>query len=255
VSARHAALLVALFTCFAATAAPTVQQRRQTFARLPDWTGIWIADDGVMTRLGLRNDVEGDAGPTFKDLILRKHPPYNAEWEARYQAARKAAGSPAAKECGFYFPGVMESPWPFEMLITPEETAIIFAGREVRHIYTDQRSHPSADDIWPTPWGDSIGRWEGQTLVAETISVASKGPGAMMLSPSAKFVERIRRMSRDKIDDQLTIEDPVSLTHPWVLTISYKRVTNIDRVIHSDCMENDRNPVVNGAVTIEPPKR
>src|SRR5580698_4139281 len=78
VSGRHAALLVAVFTCFAATAAPTGQQRQQKFAQLPDWTGIWIADDGIMTRLGLRNDVEGDAGPTFKDLILRKHPPYNA---------------------------------------------------------------------------------------------------------------------------------------------------------------------------------
>src|SRR5208282_3957830 len=95
VSARPAALLVALLTCFAATAAPTAQQRQQTFARLPDWTGIWIADDGIMTRLGLRNDVEGDTGPTFKDLILRKHPPYNTEWEARYQTARKAAGPPA----------------------------------------------------------------------------------------------------------------------------------------------------------------
>jgi hypothetical protein len=254
-SFRHAALLLALFTCFAAAAAPTVPQREQTFARLPDWTGIWIADDGVMTRLGLRNDVEGDAGPTFKDLILGKHPPYNAEWEAKYQAARKAAVATARKECAFYFPGVMESPWPFEMLVTPEETAIIFAGREVRHIYTDHRNHPSADDIWPTPWGDSIGRWEGKTLVVETIAVESKGTGAMMLSPSARFVERIRRLSRDRIDDQLTIEDPLSLTQPWILTLSYKRVTNIDRVVHGDCMENDRNPVVNGAITIEAPKR
>jgi hypothetical protein len=254
-SSRHAALLLALFACFAAAAAPTVAQREQTFARLPDWTGIWIADDGVMTRLGLRNDVEGDAGPTFKDLILGKHPPYNAEWEAKYETARKAAGATARKECAFYFPGVMESPWPFEMLVTPEETAIIFAGREVRHIYTDHRKHPSADDIWPTPWGDSIGRWEGKTLVVETIFVESKGTGAMMLSPSARFVERIRRLSRDRIDDQLTIEDPVSLTQPWILTLSYKRVANIDRIVHGDCLENDRNPVVNGKITIEPPKR
>jgi hypothetical protein len=255
VSTRHAALLAGLFICFAALAGPAVPEREQTFARLPDWTGIWIADDGIMTRLGLRNDVEGDTGPTFKDLILRKHPPYNAEWEAKYQAAVKAAGPTARKECAFYFPGVMESPWPFEMLVTPEETAIIFAGREVRHIYTDHRRHPAADDIWATPWGDSIGRWEGKTLVVETIFVESKGTGAMMLSPSARFVERIRRLSRDKVDDQLTVEDPVSLTEPWIVTLSYKRVTSIDRVVHGDCTENDRNPVVNGEITIEPPRR
>jgi hypothetical protein len=243
-----------LVAWLAATAAPAVEPREQTFARLPDWTGIWIADDGVMTRLGLRNDVEGDAGPTFKDTLLAKHLPYNAEWEAKYQAARKAAAPLTGKECGFYFPGVMEGPWPFEMLVTPEETALIFAGREVRHIYTDQRKHPDPDDIWPTPWGDSIGHWEGKTLVVETISVASKGIGAMMVSPDVRFVERIRRVSRGKLVDQLTIEDPVSLTHSTTLTIPYKRVTSIDRMVHGDCMENDRNPVVNGEITLEPPK-
>ena len=207
-----------------------------------------------MTRLGLRNDVEGDAGPTFKDTLLAKHLPYNAAWEAKYQAARKAAGPRTGKECGFYFPGVMEGPWPFEMLVTPEETAIIFAGREVRHIYTDQRKHPEPDDIWPTPWGDSIGHWEGKTLVVDTISVASKGIGAMMVSPDVRFLERIRRVSRDELVDQLTIEDPVSLTHATTLTVRYKRVTSIDRMVHGDCTENDRNPVVNGEITLEPPK-
>ena len=48
---------------------------------------------------------------------------------------------------------------------------MIVAGREIRHIYTDGRPHPSADEIWPTPWGDSIGHWEGETLVVDTIAV------------------------------------------------------------------------------------
>ena len=249
---RLLVLLITVATVVGAGA--TAGQRQQTFARLPDWTGIWIADDGVMTRLGLRNDVEGDAGLTFKDLILAQHPPYNAEWEARYRAARKSGGPANVKECAFYFPGVMEGPWPFEMLVTPEETAIIFAGREVRHIYTDQRTHPSEDEIWPTPWGDSIGHWEGKTLVAETVAVASTGVGTMMVSPSAKFIERIHRVGPDRIEDQLTVEDAASLKHPWTVTIPYKRVTTVDRIVHGDCMENDRNPVVNGEVTLQRPK-
>jgi hypothetical protein len=61
-------------------------------------------------------------------------------------------------------------------------------------------------------------------------------------------------VSRGKLVDQLTIEDPVSLTHSTTLTIPYKRVTSIDRMVHGDCMENDRNPVVNGEITLEPPK-
>jgi hypothetical protein len=54
--------------------------------------------------------------------------------------------------------------------------------------------------------------------------------------------------------DQLTIDDPLAFTHPWTLTIPYKRVTNLDRLIHGDCKENDRNPVVDGKLTIAPPK-
>jgi hypothetical protein len=246
---------MALLGCVTAQAAPTAQQRQRVFERLPDWTGIWIPDDGVMTRLGLRNDVEGDAGPNFKDTILAAHPPYNAEWEAKYQVYRKDSGPPQAKECAFYFPVVMESPWVFEALVTPEETALISAGREVRHIYTDHRQHPPEDELWPTPWGDSIGHWEGQTLVVDTVAVAPfHHPAAIMLSPSVRYAERIRRLSRDKLEDRLTIDDPVALVHPWTVTIPYKRVTDIDRIIHGDCLENDRNLIVDGKITITPPK-
>src|SRR6185437_5478051 len=94
-------------------AAATTQEREQAFRKLPDWTGIWIADDGIMTRLGLRNDVEGDSGPTFGDRIMSRPAPYNPEWRAKAQAALKSTSRyrQTGKECGFYFPGVMESPW------------------------------------------------------------------------------------------------------------------------------------------------
>src|SRR6516164_2056828 len=169
--------VLSLVTATASTlAASTVQDRQRVFSQLPDWTGIWIADDGIMTRLGLRNDVEGDAGPTFKDRIMFKGMPYNAEWQRKVQAASTAASQYrlTGKECGFYFPGVMESPWAFEVLITPEQTAFIFAGREIRHIYTDGRGHPPSDELWPLPWGDSIGHWEGDTLVVDTVSIDAR---------------------------------------------------------------------------------
>ena len=65
------------------------------------------------------------------------------------------------------------SPLMFEILTTPEETAMIFSSREIRHVYTDGRPHTPNEDLWPTPWGDSIGHWEGQTLVIDTIEVSS----------------------------------------------------------------------------------
>jgi hypothetical protein len=259
VSRNASVCAVLLLSCAAVAASQSEQQRQRAFKTLPDWTGIWLPDDGVMDELGLTNAPEkGDV--TFADTILRKqHPPYNEEWEAKYQAARRAlearkTGSESylSKECGFYFPKVMESPWVFEALVTPEETVLIFAGREVRHILTDGRTHPPMDERWATPWGDSIGHWHGQTLIVDTVAV-QKDPGAgPMLSEGAHFTERLRRLGKDKFEDQITVDDPVALTHPWSVTIPYKRVTNLDRMIHGDCLANDRDQIIDGKVTITP---
>jgi hypothetical protein len=253
-------MLVALVLTVATSstlAASTTQERQRVFAHLPDWSGIWIADDGIMSRLGLRNDVEGDEGPTFKDRIMFKvAPPYNAEWQRKVQAASAAAKYRATgKECGFYFPGVMESPWVFEVLITPEQTAFIFAGREIRHIYTDGRAHLPSDELWPLPWGDSVGHWEGDTLVVDTISVEAHAEPFQFNPPfssAAHFTERIRKV-QDRLEDTMTVQDPIAFTRPWKMTIPYARVTTIDRLIHGDCMQNDRNPVVDGKLTVAPP--
>jgi hypothetical protein len=96
-------------------------------------------------------------------------------------------------------------------------------------------------------------------LVIETIA-RSAGPlhpfaYIATLSEQARFVERIRRTGPDSMENQLTIDDPVAFVEPWKLTLRYRRVTDLDRLIITTnfCTENDRNPVVNGEVTISPP--
>jgi hypothetical protein len=177
--------------------------------------------------------------------------PYTPEFAAKAAAARKRSAGDTGKECGFPFPFMMESPWVLQFLITPEETDVIVAGREIRHIYTDGRAHPSADDVWATPWGDSVGKWEGHVLAVDTIAV-KPGTFPPVVSERARFTERIRMVSADRIEDELTVEDPVALTRPWKVTIPYQRVAGLDRMVHGDCNENDRNPVVDGKLTIAP---
>ena len=109
----------------------------------------------------------------------------------------------------------MEAPWMFEVAVLPEETLLIFENGQVRHLYTDGRAHPSNDDLWPTPLGDSIGHWEGDTLVVDTVARLSSEPLAprawvSMLSDRAHFTERLRLLDEDDVEDQLTIEDPIS---------------------------------------------
>jgi hypothetical protein len=219
--------------------------RVSRFAKLPDWTGYWIAQS--RDNLGLSG-----RAPGFQNSgVLTSNPPYTPEWAAKVEERRKKATA-ATKECGFPFPFVMENPWVFQFLLTPEETAMIWGGREVRHIYTDGRSHPKPEDLWATPWGDSVGHWEGHTLVVDTIAVQPmRFPPA--LTENAHFTERLKMVGPDRFEDELTIEDTTALSETWKVTIPYERVKELDRMVHGLCDENDRNPVVDGKIIVAPP--
>jgi hypothetical protein len=246
-STRCAIVVAAVIGASAAFAQSNSTERVGTFAKLPDWTGIWIAESRSNLGLSGRSPGQQPSG------VLRGQPPYTSDWAAKVDAERKTA-STATKECGFPFPFVLESPWVFQFLATPEETVMLWGGREVRHIYTDGRPHPPAEDLWATPWGDSVGRWDGQELVVDTIAVQpSRFPPS--ISEQAHFTERLRMVSPNRIENELTIEDPVAFTQPWKVTIPYIRVTELDRMVHGDCTENDRNPVIDGKLTITPTAR
>jgi hypothetical protein len=226
-------------------------------SELPRWAGVWAASDGIMERIGVGLNLPEGPGPGLFERRLNQHPPYNPEWEAKFQALRAAmahAPMPVAKEsCSWYFPAMMEGPYLFEVLITPQETALIFEG-SVRHVLTDGRRHPPAEDRWPTPWGDSIGHWEGGTLVVDTTDVArDPTPFFAMVSPAAHYTERLRLVTADHLQDQLTVTDPLAFTRPWTVTLDYTRVKNMDRLIHGDCTQNDRDAVEGGTFKIKPP--
>ena len=60
-------------------------------------------------------------------------------------------------------------------------------------------------------------------------------------------------VSPDRMEDELTVVDPVALTKDLEgRRFPYQRVAGLDRMVHGDCNENDRNPVVDGKLTIAP---
>jgi hypothetical protein len=149
----------------------------------------------------------------------------------------------------------MMSPAIYQWRITPEETTIVDTINGIRHIYTDGRSHPPADELWATKMGDSIGHWEGDTLVVDTVAIKPRlvlfSFLALEMSDQLHFVERIRMVDGKEIEDRLTVEDPKALTEPFKITLRYARVTDATRMIdEAECDQNsDRNPVVNGRFT------
>jgi hypothetical protein len=118
------------------------------------------------------------------------------------------------------------------------------AWMQWRNIYTDGRGHP--DDLDPTFYGDSIGHWEGGTLVADTVAIKD----SLGLSMGMKHSDKMRIKERIHLDkgnpdvllDEITVEDPVALEKPWVQTLAWKRSRDL-QLLEFECAENDRNPV------------
>jgi hypothetical protein len=256
---RLAVLVVACAA--AARAAPNSAERVRAFARLPHWAGIWQST--VWWLVDETGRPPGGSAQIRADSQLIRTPPYNHEWAAKYEAGIKGSAALAArnavfKACMRPFPGLMESPRTFQVVTVPEETLLVFESAQVRHIYTDGRAHPAADDLWETPLGDSVGHWERDVLVIDTIARLSSEPVTVLawmslLSKEAHFTERFRLLDEDTLENQLTIEDPVALARPWSVTLKYKRLRNMRRMIPYDCDENDRNPVIDGKVGVAPP--
>jgi hypothetical protein len=239
--------------------------RVRLFAALPNWSGLWetqlsAASDDLS---GYSADIGSPTAQRYsKYFKLLGKPPYKPEWEAAHAAAIKPAIAPAGstrKQCGnVSFPALLELPAMFQVLVTPEETVFLDEFGDARHIYTDGRKHPRKQDLWPTPKGDSIGHWQGATLIIDTIEVT---PGPVMpipeaadLSSEAHFIERVRLVDSNVMQDDVTVDDPLRFARPWQISIQWSRVRDQDRMLPYNCAENDRNPVVDGKLTIAPPK-
>ena len=159
------------------------------------------------------------------------------------------------------FPATMQ-PGYYEWRVTPEEATLISSLGSVRHIYTDGRTHPSKDELWPTNQGDSVGRWDGDTLMVDTVAVKPPrlllASGEVLLATAGPFsnefhaVEHVSMVNHDKMQIQLTVNDPVALAKPMNVTITWVRVKDLNRMEENEqeCEPAaDRNPVVNGRVT------
>jgi len=277
--AQAAAILLACVATLEATPVATAGATAGASTGLPDWSGQW-------ENVGATPDATGGFNQTLEQVLKQMEwsPPLNAATKAKVDAmqakerkrleavARGEDPGGAFTACTFGYPGLMlDTPLMFEVLVTPKETALIFSSREIRHIYTDGRPHTSKDDLWATPWGDSIGHWEGQTLVMDTIAVKDPyGPedsGSSVsafgdvegfltigiLTQQAHFIERMRMIDPGHLEDRMTIIDPANLTAPWHMKRTYERVAHIHRMVYEDCEGEDRNPVVNGKFTMTPP--
>ena len=113
---------------------------------------------------------------------------------------------------------------------------------EVRRIYTDGRGHVPEDEAYPLWEGDSIGFWDGDTLVVHTINnkEGQYNRGQPDYSERVSVVERIRKVNANTIEDDITVYDPLSLVEPWHVVNRFGRVTTPNlRINMWSCEENN----------------
>jgi hypothetical protein len=224
---------------------------------LPDWSGVWaevgntIFDHASVVPPGGNANAEG----------VREYPPLSDEFERIYVAnlALKEQGllPDPITNCGIPagFPRIFNLPDVYEFVVRPEETWILTEnGPNVMRIYTDGREHPAPEDRWLTFTGDSVGHWEGDTLVFSTIAVRNEGTiidrTGLVLSDEMTAQTRMRKLDSGLIELEMVIEDPVGLTEPWRVSMQYERLPDGTRVYDYACAENNRNPVTEEGQTI-----
>lgn len=242
------------------TAVPAMAQaqqaRAEAFAQLPYWPGYWVAEAQAGTPIsGIlveRSDRLQTADTENSLALWGNAAPWNREGQRRVAESLRTMGG--RKGSGWGFPLMMTSPTPFQVLITPEEVLIVNAYNETRHIYTDGRPMPPEEDLWPTVAGMSVGHWEGPVLVVDTIMVTNPNDyfqGGPPLSEQARYRERLW-LDGDRLRAEMTIEDPVTLSAPWKVKLSWVRDEGFDRMVLVD-WNNDRTGSDGEFNTIEPP--
>jgi hypothetical protein len=196
---------------------------------LPDWAGLWEV--------------------TFAPGVTNEQPVLTPEYQARFDEYRAAQQSgeiqdtPAANCVPNGMPGIMTQPYPIEILFSPgKATILIEAYSQWRQIFTDGRRHPEDPD--PTFNGHSIGHWEGDTLVADTVGfttdTAMGGSFGIRHSEKMRIVERMRLVGPDTLEIVTKIEDPEALAKPWTTTRVYGRHRDWTLAEYV-CQENNRN--------------
>jgi hypothetical protein len=129
--------------------------------------------------------------------------------------------------------------FPMQIVQTPKEVIELFeSDHMVRHIFIDGRKHPA--DVTPSYNGHSIGHWEGDTLVVDTIGLNGKMWLDRVGHPDSEqmhIIERIHRVDDKTLQVDFTFDDPKSYVKPWTALMRFRLRPDWD-IIEDVCEDN-----------------
>jgi hypothetical protein len=220
-------------------AAPPARGAQRTASARPDLSGIWQA---LTTANWNVQDHSAEPGvPAGTGVVEGNEIPYQP-WALAKRAENFKGRGTLDPENSCYMPGVpraMYMPFPFQILQSPTFVMIAFEyAQTVRRIHVDRTAHPEGI---PTSWmGDSRGRWEGKTLVVDTVNFNDQtwfDKAGNFHSDALHVVERFTLRGHDHMDYEVTIEDPKVFTRPWTMKMPlYRRLESHVQLLEYPCV-------------------
>ena len=136
------------------------------------------------------------------------------------------------------------TPSPIEFLQTPNRLAILFEQNNMFHvIFTDGQGHPQG--LTPTWMGHSVGRWEQDTLVVDTIGSNGRTwldtEPERLTSDALHVIERIGRPDFDHLNYEITVDDPKMYTKPFKNTRVFALMKPGQEIMEYSCNENNKD--------------
>ncbi len=205
-------------------------------------------------QLGLRANTpppDPNAPPraTFFDIgaNIEGGPPFQ-EWARELRAQRMADNQKDNPDANCLPMGFMQlhgHPQPRKIVQTPELIVIMYEGNQgLRQIFLDGRELPKVDEnLQPWWYGYSVGRWEGDTLVVESVGFVDNGWLDVFGSPlttQGKLIERWRRPDYGHIEIDVTVDDPKAYTKPFTVRVSHQVLLD-EELIEFICQENEKS--------------
>ena len=242
-----AALSLAASSAIAQAPAPTPR----TPDGHPDLTGVWWpGNDLRVPPLNPAPPAGRAGGPPAGGAGRGAPPPRRERFEDNYNDAAKAKArtlsdkdDPALRCQSTAFGTLSVSAYNTGLVAqfvqTPTFVVILSETNPTyRVIPTDGRAH--RDDQPPSSRGDSVGRWDGDTLVVDTTNYSDRNwmhaEGEVSFhSDAMHIVERYRRIDKDTMEVEATIEDPKVLARPWAVPKQTLKLAPFDQVLALDC--------------------
>jgi hypothetical protein len=191
----------------------------------PDLTGFWERRD--VSGSGSFGGIDARIPKAVLVPGVQAAPAEAAPNAAPANEAPHKAGEPyvvTTGRCGGGMPFMMGHSAAIDIVQTAEEILIIPEMPGTRHIYMDGRSHPPLAALEPSNVGHSIGRWEGDTLVVDTVGLTAGAgiPGGGRRAPETQLIERLRLVDAGKrMSVTFTWQDPKIYVKPHTYEYVY----------------------------------